>query len=379
MFKKYKVRDYRFRLIIYLLILGIIGILAIGSANESFQGKQILGMFGGFVLMLVVSFVDYHLIVRYSRLFYVVAIILLILVLIPGIGQEVNGATRWMVIGGGENGIQFQPSEFAKILLILFFSGFFFKNREKLNTPRVLIEAIILFLIPAILILREPNLSTTIITTLIFITLLFIAGLSYKIILGALAISVPLGVIGLLLVVRDILPLKVYQRNRIMAWIDPAQYSDNAYQQQYSIRAIASGQVWGKGLRTESVLSVKNGHFISEPQNDFIYAIVGEEMGFAGCLIIIILLGLIVMECIIAARQARDMTGRLIACGIAGWIGFQSIVNISVATGLMPNTGVPLPFVSYGLTSLFSLFIGMGLILNIGLQKKKYKAEDKIL
>ena len=101
-------------------------------------------------------------------------------------------------------------------------------------------------------------------------------------------------------------------------------------------------------------------------------------MGFVGCIAIVILLGLIVVECIIAARQAKDMAGRLIACGIAGWVGFQSFVNISVATGVMPNTGVPLPFVSYGLTSLFSLFIGMGLILNIGLQKKKYTSEDRI-
>jgi cell division protein FtsW (lipid II flippase) len=163
-------------------------------------------MFGGFVIMLVVSFVDYHLIVRYSRLFYIVAIILLILVLLPGIGQEVNGATRWMVIGSGDNGIQFQPSEFAKILLILFFAGFFYKHREKLNTPGVLIGAVILFLIPAILILREPNLSTTIIAALIFITLLFIAGLSYKIIIGALAISVPLGVIGRQYIPEDVLP-----------------------------------------------------------------------------------------------------------------------------------------------------------------------------
>ena len=378
MFKKYRVRDYRFRLIVYLVLLCTIGILAIGSANESFQGKQMLGMLGGFVIMLVVSFIDYRVFVRYSRIFYVIAIILLIIVLVPGIGQEVNGATRWILIGSGENGLQFQPSEFSKILLIIFFSGYFYKYREKLNTARVLIPAVILFIIPAFLILSEPNLSTTIITFLIFITVLFVAGLSYKIIGVSLAVAVPAVIVGLVLVVRDILPLEPYQRNRVMAWIDPAQYSDNAYQQQYSIRAIASGQFWGKGLNTESVLSVKNGHFISEPQTDFIYAIVGEEMGFVGCIAIVILLGLIVVECIIAARQAKDMAGRLIACGIAGWVGFQSFVNISVATGVMPNTGVPLPFVSYGLTSLFSLFIGMGLILNIGLQKKKYTSEDRI-
>ena len=147
---------------------------------------------------------------------------------------------------------------------------------------------------------------------------------------------------------------------------------DIAYQQQNSIMAIGSGLLWGKGLGNTDPTSVKNGKFILEPQNDFIFAVAGEEMGFVGTVTIIILLLFITIECIFIARKAKDAAGRLICCGMAALIGFQSIVNICVATGLLPNTGVTLPFVSYGLTSLWSLYIGIGLVLNVGLQPKKY-------
>ena len=136
--------------------------------------------------------------------------------------------------------------------------------------------------------------------------------------------------------------------------------------------AIGSGRLWGKGLNNNDIASVKNGNFISEPQTDFIFAVAGEELGFVGAALIVILLFLIVIECILIARKAKDLSGRLIACGMASLIGFQGFVNICVVTGLMPNTGLPLPFVSYGLTSLTTLYIGIGLVLNVGLQPKKY-------
>ena len=136
--------------------------------------------------------------------------------------------------------------------------------------------------------------------------------------------------------------------------------------------AIGSGQLWGKGLNNTEIASVKNGNFLSEEQTDFIFAVAGEELGFVGTIIIILLLLFIVIECILIGRKAKDMSGRLICCGMAALVGFQSIFNIFVATGLMPNTGIPLPFVSYGLTSLVTLYMGMGFVLNVGLQPKKY-------
>ena len=135
--------------------------------------------------------------------------------------------------------------------------------------------------------------------------------------------------------------------------------------------AIGSGQLWGKGLNNNVIASVKNGNFISEPETDFIFAVIGEELGFVGSCTVSGLLFLIALECISIARQAKDLSGTIIASGMAAIIGFQILMNISVATMIMPNTGIPLPFVSSGLTSLVSLFIGMGFVLNVRLQRKK--------
>ena len=180
------------------------------------------------------------------------------------------------------------------------------------------------------------------------------------------------------LIIQDKIPfIRSYQIGRIMAWLYPDDYPELAYQQQNSIMAIGSGQLLGKGLYNTDVNSVKNGNFISEPQTDFIFAVVGEEMGFLGSVLIIILLLLITIECIIIAKRAKDLSGRLLCCGVAALIGFQSFVNICVVTGLMPNTGLPLPFVSYGLTSLVSSFIGIGLVLNVGLQPRKYGSGER--
>ena len=137
--------------------------------------------------------------------------------------------------------------------------------------------------------------------------------------------------------------------------------------------AIGSGQLTGKGLNNNTTTSVKNGNFILEPQTDFIFAIVGEELGFVGCCLIIALLLLIIIDCILIGTHAQDTAGKVICCGVGSLIGIQTFINVAVATQIFPNTGIPLPFVSYGLTSLVSLYLGIGLVLNIGLQPKKYK------
>ena len=203
--------------------------------------------------------------------------------------------------------------------------------------------------------------------------MIFVAGFSYRFIGGMLAVIAPVALVFLGYVMReDQKLLEDYQRNRIMAWLNPSEYADLAYQQQNSIMAIGSGQLTGKGLNNDAVASVKNADYIAEPQTDFIFAVAGEELGFIGTAAIILLLLLIVIEIIAIGRNAKDLAGNLLCCGIASWIGFQSFINICVATGLMPNTGVPLPFVSYGLTSLVSLYTAIGLVLNVGLQPRKY-------
>lgn len=225
---------------------------------------------------------------------------------------------------------------------------------------------------PVILILGQPDLSTSIIIIWIFLCMLFMAGLDYKIIVRAFMLAVPIGGIGLFLVTRPGQELlNEYQYRRIMAWLSPQEWAQESYQQTNSIMAIGSGGFWGKGLGNDSPLSVKNGNFLPEPHTDFIMAVAGEELGFLGCFVIILLLTLIVLKCIRIGLKTKDLTGRLICMGIASLIAGQSFVNLGVVTGLMPNTGLTLPFVSYGLTSLASLYLGLGIVLNVGLQRNE--------
>ena len=374
MFKQYQLRDYRFRLLLYVYAISILGTVVIGSARKSVQGSQIQGLIMGTAAMLVVSLMDYIWVLKFYWLIYVFNLVLLSLVQIPFInvrpfGVLRNGAYRWLNIGG----FQFQPSELSKLLLILFFARFFEKYREQLNTWKVLLASAVLFGIPVLFIKEQPDLSTTISIIVIFLVLIFIAGLSYKIIGTAIAVAVPSAIVFISLILQpDQKILDDYAFRRIMAWLEPAKYADDAYQQINSIMAIGSGQLAGKGLNNNSVSSVKNGSFIAEPQTDFIFAVTGEELGFIGCATIILLLALIVLECIWIGKRSREFSGTLICCGVAGYIGFQSFVNICVATGIMPNTGIPLPFVSYGMTSLVTLFLAIGFVLNVGLQPKKY-------
>lgn len=369
MLKQYKLRNYHFQLVISILVLNIIGILIIGSAKHSVQKMQILGCIIGMVAMVIVSLMDYSFILRFTWLYYIGIIVLLGLVM-TGIGDSAGGAQRWIDFGG----FRFQPSELAKIVLILFFARFFSKHAENLNTVKTIGLSFVLIGIPLLLIVKQPDTSTSIAIALIFISLLFIAGLSYKIVLTVLGICIPTGLIGITVILRMAQSSGDYRLGRIMAWLYPQdpRWSDIAAQQQNSIMAIGSGQLWGKGLNNSAATSMKNANYIIEPQTDFIFAVAGEELGFIGTMVIVLLLLFIVIECILIARKAKDLAGRLICCGMAALIGFQSIFNIFVATGLMPNTGIPLPFVSYGLTSLLSLYLGMGFVLNVGLQPKKY-------
>ena len=361
MFRNYKFRNYNLILVSCIVALTILGILIIGSANSDYQNKQIIGMTLGLVVMVIVSLIDYDFVLNFYYIYYGLVVILLTMVLF--FGDKTAGATRWI-----DFGIRFQPSELGKILLILFFAAFFMKYEGDVNNKKVLLKTVILAAIPLLLIEKEPDLSTTI------ATMLFASGLDYKIVGILLGISIPAILILLLLIIQDGQTiLDEYQGLRILAWLKPEEYPASAYQQQNSIMAIGSGLLFGKGLNNDAVDSVKNGNYISEPQTDFIFAVAGEELGFIGSLAIIGLLLVITIECIKVARKARNTSGMLICVGMAALIGFQSFVNICVVTGLMPNTGLPLPFVSYGLTSLVTLYFGIGFVLNVGLQStRKY-------
>lgn len=367
--KPYKLKDYNFKLIVLVLALSVIGVLVVGSARADLQSKQIFGVIVGIITMLVVSLIDYVWVLNLQWLIYAVAVGSLAAVLL--IGEEVNGAKRWINLGF----TNIQPSELAKILLILFFARFLMEHKEDINDRSTIIKYALLCAIPLVLIYKEPNLSTTICTTVVLCLLIYLGGLSYRFIVTVILILIPTIVIFLAIAVQPNQPfLKDYQQERILAFLEPEKYaSDAAYQQNNSEMAIGSGQLTGKGLDNNTTTSVKNGNFILEPQTDFIFAIIGEELGFVGSSIVIALILLIVIQCILTGLRAQDLAGQLICCGVGGLIGFQSFINIGVATNILPNTGVPLPFVSNGLTSLVSMFIGIGFVLNIGLQPKKYQ------
>ena len=370
-FKKYHLKDYNFTLIITVMLLSTIGILAVGSALPSAQSKQILGVVLGLIVMVVISFVDFNWILGFQWFIY--ALNLFLLLWVEFFGAEYNNAKRWIDL----KVITLQPSDFTKIFMVLFFAKFLMDHEQEIKEPKTILKALLLIAPSLYLILTQPNLSNTICLAGIFFVLMYLGGLHYKIVGTVLAV----GASGIILFLMFLsyaesanLPfLKGYQLERIMAWRYPEEYATTTgLQQQNSIMAIGSGQLNGKGLNNNSFTSVKNGNFLIESETDFIFAIIGEELGFVGCCLVIFLLLLIIIQCIRIGMKAQNLSGQIICGGVAAMIGIQSFINMGVATGVLPNTGLSLPFVSAGLTSIVCFYMSIGFVLNVGLQPKKY-------
>lgn len=373
MFSDYNFRNYNIRLLFSVLALNLIGLLVINSAvggDRSYINRQLIGLFGGLIIAGALSLISYRYVLKFSVLIYLGCIGILLAVIIAGqLGGQGGGSRRWItlpVLG------RLQPSEFVKIGLILFFSWFLNKNQEKIDQPITLVTLALLAAVPLLLILKQPDLSTSIVIVFTILCMIYISGISYKWILGALAVAVPGVSLILYLAQINMLPfLEPYQVRRILAFINPAKYADLNLQQDNSKMAIGSGQLYGKGLYNDTAISVKNGNFLSEEHTDFIFSVIGEELGFVGCMIVLFLYLMFVFECLRMASRARDLSGKLICTGMAALVGFQAFTNIAVATGVFPNTGLPLPFISYGVSSLIGLYIGVGVCLNVGLQQHK--------
>lgn len=371
-FKRYDFKKYDVFLLLLVIIISGIGLYLIKLVDDSDPSlsvykKQVFGIIVGLFTAVVVSLIDYHFISRFMWPLYVINIILLILVRLVGV--ESHGARRWLNIG-----IQFQPSEISKIIMIIFMANFFTHYQEKINKLSTILLSILLMGIPTGLILIQTNLSTSIVMAFIFVMLLFAAGLSYKIILPIIAVVAPLS-IGIFWYIQQPYQkiIAEYQQDRVLAFLNPELYGSSImYQQNNSVQAIGSGRLYGKMLE-QGVESASNKTYVAEAHTDFIFTVIGEEFGFLGCCVIIGLLALVVIKCILIARKAKDQTGMLIAVGVASMMMFQVFVNIGVNTSILPNTGLTLPFVSYGLSSLISNMMGIGLVLNIGIQRKLYR------
>jgi rod shape determining protein RodA len=372
--KNYKFSNLNFRLIIYVFAITILGIFTIGSATAgsetNYQLRQIIGLVLGIIILIFFTLLSYQLLFKFYWAIYGATFALLLLVIF--LGTINKGAKRWIDLGF----TQFQPSEFAKIFLIIFLASYLYRRRETLNSFKTIAGAAFFTAILLGLIFAEPDLSTTIVIFLTFCAIMFLSGIHYKIVTAVLVISIPIVCVLGYFIIQPETGTKIlhqYQYNRIIGFYqsDNAEAEEIRWQQENSLLAIGSGGLSGKGLYNDDSTSVKNGNLLSESHTDFIYTIIGEELGFIGGAAVIILLFAIVLECFITGSRAPTMSGRLFCFGFGVLIAVQSFVNIAVATMLLPNTGVTLPFVSYGLTSLLSLYSGIGIVLNIGLQRSK--------
>lgn len=350
-------------------ILSVFGLVVITSATRVNLGqdttivlKQLLFFIFGLVLMIISANIDYKELTKFNSLIYIGNIGLLILVLL--IGNNVNGATRWISIGSV---ITLQPSEFTKILMIFFLATTLSKNKNKINNLLFLIIMSISVIIPILLIQLQPSLSASLVLVTIFIIQVYITGISYKIIFHILMIVLPI-VFFIFYDVSKEVPLLLdkillpHQFNRILSFLDPTRDPSLYYQTEKSISAIGSGEVWGKGLYNGTLNQLS---YLPEPHNDFIFSVIGEEFGFIGCILTLGLLLFITFRCIVIATTIRDLLSQLIASGVAGMIAFQTFINAGVALGLVPNTGMSLPFVGYGGSAMWTNMIAIGLVLNI--------------
>ncbi|NDL67944.1 rod shape-determining protein RodA [Anaerotalea alkaliphila] len=370
-YKNYHLRKYDFLLILLLCLLAGISITAIGSATQVnspdgtdyFASKQLVGYVSGLVMILVVSSIDYRFITRFYIPIYILNIALLGGVLL--IGETVNGATRWINIAG----FTIQPSEFSKLFMILFLAKYFDKCKDKINEFHILLMGAGAMAVTIGLIFLQPNLSTAIVMSILFLVMVFAGGISYKYIAAGISVAVPTFLFLLWYIQQPFQKLlKPYQLSRVLANINPEEYAlSTSLQTNNSIQAIGSGQLFGKGLYLGKLNKY---NYLPEPQTDFIFSIIGEEFGFVGCVVVLALLFLLIIRCLWLAKDAPDNQGMLIIVGFVALILFQTFINVGVTTGIVPNTGVTLPFVSYGLSSLWSNMIAIGIILNISMQRR---------
>lgn len=355
-----------FVIIIILLSLGIVMVLsasapsAIAESGNSYSYviQQLKAAILGIILMLIISKIDYRLYKKFYKAIYWISVLILLLVLIPGLGLSSNGATRWIDL----KFIQFQPSELTKIGLIVFYAGYLADHKSKLKSFwKGFVKPLIYILPPiAILYFVQNHLSASVVIGAVTCVMMIMAGcrLLYFVIAGLIgALVMTVGIIALQATGKGGFRIK-----RIMSFMDPwADATEVGWQAVQGLYAIGSGGLFGVGLGE----SKQKYLYIPEPHNDFIFSILAEELGFVGCVIVILLFAIFIWRGILIAIKSPDMFGSLLATGITTLIGVQVIINIGVVTSSIPNTGMPLPFFSYGGTALLILLCSCGVLLNI--------------
>ena len=351
-------------LLISAIILSIIGIIALFSATqetgyEEFQ-KQIVWVVVSLVAMVIVMLIDYEVLVKISPVFYGLFIILLIAVLFT---EPINGASSWFNIGG----FSFQPGEFAKIFVILFLafviSKIQYRYKEDINKPTRILIILATVLVPVLLIIKEPDYGTAAAYIVALAVILFTSGLDKKYIIGTIILIL----IAVPLLYFFILP--EHAKARIDIFLNPESDPRGAgYNIIQSKLAIGAGGLTGMGLLKGNQTQLG---FLYPKTTDFIFAVIGEEMGFIVAGAIIIIYVYFITKVLYIAKTAKDTTGSIIASGIAGVFIFHFLENVGMVMGLLPITGVPLPFISYGGSSMITNFIMLGILLNISGKRQK--------
>lgn len=361
-------------LIAAVCILSVFGIICIGSAlhinlgeDASSYYSQMMFFATGLIIMIAIALADLDYFSRMDKAMYLINIVILIAVIL--VGSSSNNAVRWIKIGP----VRIQPSEFSKVLMIFCMANFIDKKKDSINNIKVILKLCLTAAIPVLLVFVQPALSASIVIMVIFCVQLFVSELDYRFIVKALIIVVPIVAIVIIDSIRKEpifvnLFLKDYMITRIRDMVVQDPGSDTYYQTLKSISAISSGQLTGKGLYEGTLNQLS---YLPEPQNDFIFSVIGEEFGFVGCVGVLALMFFVVVRCIMIAMEARNMNERLIAAGVAGMLAFQTFINVGVATGIMPNTGMSLPFVSSGGSSLWTNMAAVGLVLNIKLRHSR--------
>ncbi len=345
-------------LVFLLIALGMLFIYSASSYSSGikyddsfyFVKKQLLGFGMGLVVMLFFTMFDYHKFVKLRWVVVGIYISLLLLVFIPGIGRSNYGANRWITIGG----ISLQSSEVAKFGFVIFSACYLSKNYKKMKTFWGTIPLIAVGGTSCLLILLEPNLSVTLCLGTVMLIMLLIGGMQFK---HFLFILVPA-----LCLVPILIIIEPYRLQRLVAFIDPwASPKEEGFQLIQSLYALGSGGLFGVGLFN----SRQKYLFLPFSESDFIFSIIGEELGFVGCIMIIVIYAIVIWKGVKIAYSASDRLGCYMAGGITSVIGVQLLINIAVVTGSIPPTGIPLPFMSAGGTSLMVFMGAVGILLNI--------------
>lgn len=319
--------------------------------NYGFVTKQIMSLTIGIAAMIVMSRIDYRLWRQWAPPFLAFILFLVILVFIPGIGKSAKGAARWILIGS----FQLQPSELLKLSLILYLAAWFEKRGERIKSFSEGFLPFVVLLAPLIILLiGQRDLGTLIVTLAIAAGMFFISGAPYS----HLAIGALTGVMVLILLIA----IAPYRLQRIETFLNPsADRLGSGYHINQSLIAVGSGGFWGKGFGK----SLQKYLYLPEPHTDSIFAIITEELGFFRALLVLLVIGLFAYRGYQIAFRAGDAFSRMVAFGITSWFLFQSLINIGAILGLIPLTGVPLPFISYGGTSLIVSLMALGIMINI--------------